>query len=319
MGNGHDRIGAAVDVGSNSVHLVVGSIDGTDGRTAVTAMVDESELLGLGDVVDAHGEITPEAQERLIIALHRYATVAQAYAARHLTIVATEPLRRAANRELIQAHVHAATGLDLQVLRHEDEGLLTLLGVTGGATVERPLLVVDIGGGSSEFVLASPTAPPQVGALATGSARLTKQLVSHDPPTAIEIEALREEALELVATTPEGRVERAVMVGGTATNLLKVAASQWGETLVDHAALAEAYAVIGSTPADEISERYVINRRRAGMLAAGAALVEAFMDRFGIAIVEVSRVSLREGAILARERAGVGWLAELSNLAVRAS
>jgi len=314
-----DRIGAAVDVGSNSVHLVVGSIDGFGPGSGVTPIVDESELLGLGDVVDAVGEVTADAQQRLIAALHRYATVAHAYAARHFTLVGTEPLRRAANGPAVQAAVLAETGLTLLVLRHEDEGLLTLLGVTGGAAVDRPLLVVDIGGGSSEYVLATPGAAPRVGGLATGAARLTKQLVRSDPPTALEIETLRSVARELVVAAPEGRAERGVMVGGTATNLVKLVTSDPVTSRLDQASLSEIYALLGSRTADEIAERYVVNRRRAGMLAAGAALAEAFMDRFGVPVVEVSRVSLRQGAILARERAGPSWLAALPGLAFRAS
>jgi exopolyphosphatase/pppGpp-phosphohydrolase len=172
-------------------------------------------------------------------------------------------------------------------------------------------------------VLAVPGSALVAGALPTGSARLTSALVRADPPTAAEITALRFEAARLVAATPAGRAEHGVMVGGTATNLVKLLVAEPPAidladvpVRLDRAALDTVYTIVSSTPADEIAARYLVNRRRAGMLAAGAALVEAFMHHHGLGEVSVSRASLREGAILARERGGDGWLAALPALCV---
>jgi exopolyphosphatase/guanosine-5'-triphosphate,3'-diphosphate pyrophosphatase len=315
-------VGAAIDAGSNSVHLVVGSIDPSG--VGVTPIVDESELLGLGDAVDATGEIDRDGEQRLIAAVRRYLAVARAYGASHVTLLGTEPFRRATNGATVAHAVEDATGLRLHVLRHEDEGLLTLFGVTGGAPVHERMLVVDIGGGSSEFVLASPDGRSVAGAVATGASRLTKQAVRHDPPTADEIAGLRESATRLVdvaggSSSGAPRADRAVLVGGTATNLVKLSPVASAEMRLERSALPELYDVIGTMPADAIAERYLVNRRRAGMLAAGAALVEAFLDRFEVAVADVSRVSLREGAILVRERSGEAWLERLADGGLRAS
>lgn len=304
------RLGAAIDVGSNSVHLLVGAI-GTEG---VIPLLDVSELLGLGDALDRTGHLAPDARERLLETLLRFVAAARDLDATELTLLGTEPMRRTADRTAIEQQILRATGLALHVLRHEDEALLTLLGVTMGAPLGGSLLVVDIGGGSSEYVLAAPDGPPIAGGIAIGSARLSASLVAHDPPTRDEVATLRAEAARLVATTPAGTPADGVMVGGTATNLVKLVA---GGVLGDRLAATELpalWALLESITAAEISSRYLVNPRRAGMLAAGAAIVEAFMLHNGLASVSVSRASLREGAIIARHRGGPAWLGQLPRI-----
>lgn len=307
------RVGAAIDIGSNSVHLLVGAI----GNDSVTPLHDESELLGLGDALDRTGHLAPDARVRLTETLLRYVAAARAHGAAGVTIVGTEPLRRTVDRELVRRDVLLATGIRLQVLRHEDEALLTLLGVTGGEPPRHPLLVVDIGGGSSEYVLAGPGTAPVAGGIPTGSARLSAAIVKHDPPTSSEIRSLRAEAARLIEPAPAGAPDAGVMVGGTATNLSKLASDGLAGARLAGADLPGLYATIEAMSGDEIAARYLVNRRRAGMLAGGAAIVEAFMDRYGLDAVTVSLASLREGAIIACARGGDGWLAGLSDLAVR--
>jgi len=304
-------VGAAVDVGSNSIHLLVGLM----GPGSVQPLVDESELLGLGDVVDREGLIPDEACEAIVRTLERYAATSAAYGAGAITFVATEPLRRAANRADVLEHVLAATGRPLHVLSHEAEARLTLLGVTGGEPGVGPLMVVDIGGGSTEIIsVTDGSAEPVVGVLATGSSRLTKALVVHDPPTWFEINALRAESRRLVEAlsdgiTSAGRPPRCVMVGGTASNLVKLlpAPAAGDSRTLDLADLPACFDLLSRTPADALVTRFAVNRRRAGQLTAGAALVEALMERYGVARAEISAASLREGTILAAAKAGDAW------------
>ena len=132
-------IGAAVDIGSNSIHLLVAAID-LDG---LRILIDESVQLGLGDVVDREGHLPADARDAIVGALEAYAARAVALGAETLSLLATEPLRRASNRSVIQADVLRATGRPLQILSSDAEAQLTLLGVTGGRPQEAPLLVVD--------------------------------------------------------------------------------------------------------------------------------------------------------------------------------
>jgi exopolyphosphatase/guanosine-5'-triphosphate,3'-diphosphate pyrophosphatase len=301
-------VAAAIDVGSNSVHALVAIV--TEGSLVVVH--DESELLGLGDVVDLHGHLPPDAQAGLIASIERLVAVADTYGAQRTTLLGTEPMRRAANGAEVAAAVERAVGRPLVVLDHREEALLTFLGVTGGVPLRRELLVLDIGGGSSEWVVAGPRAPARAGALPTGSARLAALTLSSDPPTWAAIDAARARARQHVAAVPAAMAEAAVFTGGTATNLVRLAAD--GELRLTRSGLAAAYRQIATSPAAQLAASAAISLRRARQMAAGAALVEAFLEQFGLDAAEVSTASLREGAIVAAERAPDRWREQLRAL-----
>lgn len=304
------RIAAAVDVGSNSIHLLVGIV-GPDG---VRPIVDESDLLGLGAIVDREGGIPPATRSEVVSTLARYAATAARHGAESVSLLGTEPLRRASDRSQLQAEVLAATGHRLEVLSHDEEALLTLLGVTGGANPVQRLLVADIGGGSSETILVAPGADAVVGILPSGSARLTSAFVKHDPPTWFEINGLRAEARRLVDGLPGGHPERCVMVGGAASNLSRLVPGRGGDATLSIDQIDAIFDLLASRPAQALVAGFGVNRRRAGLLAGGAALVEALMDRYLLTTVEISTVSLREGAILAWALASEDWLERLPEL-----
>jgi exopolyphosphatase/guanosine-5'-triphosphate,3'-diphosphate pyrophosphatase len=294
-------VGAAIDVGSNSVHLLVARI----GRR-LTPLRDESVLLGLGDVVDRDGQIPIPAQAELLAALSGYVQVARLLGAAGVSLVGTEPLRRAANGQAVARDIGRRIGLPLHVLSERQEGELTYLGVTGGATSAQTLLVVDVGGGSSEVVLAEPGPRPQVTSLPSGSGRLSVGIVEHDPPTADELDLLLVAAHGLVDRLAEARPARAVFVGGTATNLARIAPLR-------RDGLALAYRALGALPAAQVSERFGVNLRRARQLPAGAAIVDALLAHFRLDEAAVSKASLRDGAIICAHRLGDDWPARLSD------
>lgn len=306
-------IAAAVDVGSNSIHLLIAALD----ANGLRPLIDESVQLGVGDVVDREGLLPPAARDSVVSALESYATKARALGATTLTLLATEPLRRASNRSVIQADVLRATGEPLQVISHDTEAQLTLLGVTGGRRQTEPLLVVDVGGGSSELIVVAPGRDSVVGALPTGSARLSKTFVSHDPPTWFEINALRAEAARLIDSLPSTGVElhpaRGVGVGGSATNLAHIPASPLVPGGLDRVMLERIFAILASKNAQELSTAYAVSVRRARQLAAGAALLDAVLAHYDLRHLDVSTASLREGAVLAAQH-GADWLQHLPSL-----
>jgi exopolyphosphatase / guanosine-5'-triphosphate,3'-diphosphate pyrophosphatase len=306
-----ERIAAAIDAGSNSVHLLVARLEGTGLEGArMEPLADASVLLGLGEVVDREGRMGPEARDACVAALAGYVQVARAMGAVEVTLLGTEPFRRAADSERAREEVLSATGLPLHVLSHEAEAGLTLLGVLGGRPPAAPALVLDIGGGSTEVVLLTPGSEPLVGVLPTGSARLAASLIASDPPRDEEIEALRREAAFLVAGLPDGVPVMGTAVGGSGRNLALLT----GGDVIARDALDVAFARIGALPAQELVARYGLRERRARQIAAGAALVEAVMRRYALPVLEVSDASLREGAVLAVATAGEGWLEALPAL-----
>jgi len=238
------RIGAAIDVGSNSVHLLVAEI----GEEETRVLLDESVLLGLGAMVDIEGKIPADGAEAAIDALTEYIAAAQDEGAEWITLLATEPLRRASNRTHFCEDVQEATGRPLHVLSHEEEAELTVLGVLDGEPPDEPLLVLDIGGGSSEIVLLEPGGDPVVGVMPVGSARLTAQHVEDDPPTAGEVAALRAEAHNLLSGMPAGHPQRGIIVGGSGTNLIRLTTDEADEETDDAGLIDKELAPASSRP-----------------------------------------------------------------------
>jgi exopolyphosphatase/guanosine-5'-triphosphate,3'-diphosphate pyrophosphatase len=324
------RIGAAIDVGSNSVHLLVVAIEGQQRRV----IRDESELLGLGAVVDMEGRIPDEVAAAAVGLVSAYVQTAREEGADWVVLLATEPLRRASNRTHVGDLVQQATGLRLHVLSHEEEAGLTVLGVLDGEPPGEPTLVLDIGGGSSELVLLEPGADPVIGVMPVGSARLTAAFVEDDPPTAEEIQALRTEAHHLLSGMPVGHPTRGIVVGGSGTNLVRLTADDGADAsdesdqadaaeaadggdedwLIDKIRIGRAIRLVMHHPSAELVEAYGLRERRIVQMAAGASLIEATLDCYDLPHVETSDASLREGAILAWQRAGDAWRERLDEL-----
>lgn len=309
------RIGAAVDVGSNSVHLLVTELGGDEPRI----LRDESVLLGLGAMVDLEGFIPDDGAAAALEALIEYVEAADEEGAEWVTLLATEPLRRASNRSHFCDLVEEATGRPLHVLSHEEEAMLTVLGVLDGAAIDEPTLVLDIGGGSSEIVLLEPGADPVVGVMPVGSARLTAQHVEDDPPTPDEVAALRAEAHHLLSGMPVGHPTRGIVVGGSGTNLIRLTTDEEDEVsddtgVIDKDRTARAIEIVMSRVSDELVETYGLRERRILQMAAGASLIEATLDCYNLEQLEASDASLREGVLIARTLLGAAWRDDLDEL-----
>ena len=304
-------VGAAVDLGSNSVHLVVAVVAGH----RLQPLVDESAFLGLGTAIVERGVLGEAARGELTATLVRYADVARRLGAGDVTFLGTEPIRRAADAARIVHEVYTASAPPLHVLSHEEEAYLMIIGVTEGLPVRHETLVIDIGGGSSEFCLVDSSHRPRASGLQLGSARLTDRFVSHDPPTASEVAAMRAAAGEAVRDAPSARPTEIVAVGGTASNLVKVLPAAMLDRTLTRDRIAEVQGILGSEPAAIAAERHLINPIRARILPAGAAIVDALLEHYGADELRVSEAGVREGAILAVDRAGPTWRDHLADLA----
>jgi len=142
------RIGAVADIGSNSIHLLVAVTDGV----RLGSLTDESIPSELGRLVERREEIGSKATSDVVDALDRFHARALRLGAHSLTVVATEPLRRAKDRASVIKEIRSRLGLGPIVLEHEEEGFLTVLGLIHAHDRSKPLLVGDIGGGSTEIV-----------------------------------------------------------------------------------------------------------------------------------------------------------------------
>jgi exopolyphosphatase/guanosine-5'-triphosphate,3'-diphosphate pyrophosphatase len=304
-------VGASVDLGSNSVHLLVAAIEGHHLRP----LVDESVFLGLGAAVAERGFLGGPARAELSAALVRYAEVARGRGADAVTFIGTEPLRRAADAQTIVHEVGVATSSPMHVVSHEEEAYLTIIGVTEGLPVTRETLVVDVGGGSSEFCVVDAKRRPRAAGLQLGSARLTDRFVANDPPVASEIEAMRGAANAIVKAAPMATPEEITAVGGTASNLVKVLPATAIDGTLAREHLRDAIAVLLAESAAAASERHGINPIRARILPAGAVILDAILEHYGVDWLRVSDAGVREGTVLAVAHAGSTWRDHLPDLA----
>ena len=301
---------AAIDIGSYSVHLLVAEV----GTHALKARYDESAHLGLGRTIDSDGRLGG-ARESLRDTLVGYAERARQLGARTITVAGTDPLRRAPDARVVIGELNAATGLDVVALSHEEEAMLALLGVQAGRPVDRELVMVDVGGGSTEILLAGPGRLPAAVGLPLGASRLTGVHVEHDPPTASEIGAMSAEVAVAMLQAPDSAATQLVAVGGTARNLLRVG-PQLGARDLTRARVRAALDGMAEAPAATTAERYGVRLSRARVLAAGAVILLGALERYGLDRLRVAEGGLREGLILAAYHAGPGWRDEVRSLAL---
>jgi len=312
---------AAIDVVSSSVNLLVAtdSLERIDQR---------SELLGLAEATERHGRIEPDDRGRILSVIEDYINLARAAGASRITLIGTEPLRRAGNSGEIVALVRSVTGLALRIVSVEQEAQLAFIGACAGRMPDRPTTVIDVGSATTLISVHRSGDPFNVQTLKLGSARLTWTAVEHDPPTERELAKLRDGARDALADLPEttfpdpqvvkrGRARlglaqpveplRAIFIGATATNLARLGP-------LTRTALSEDLRQLGVLSVGDIVRRYGVRPQRARQLAAGAAIVDAVLERLGLDEGTVSDASLRDGAILAAARFGDGWPAHLMEM-----
>jgi exopolyphosphatase/guanosine-5'-triphosphate,3'-diphosphate pyrophosphatase len=303
------EVAAAVDIGSYSVHLLVARVHGH----VLETLHDESAFLGLGRAIDETGGLG-EARGALVETISGYAMRAWSLGATTITIVGTDPLRRATDSRQAIDEISASTGLDVNVLGHDEEVLVALVGVQAGRAILRDTALVDAGGGSTEVLAVGPAREPEAVGLPLGVTRLTGMYVDHDPPTDAEVAELLGHSLLEMAHAPLFSPAELVAVGGTARSLLRVGPSLANRTLT-HRRVRRALTLMTVAPAEVNAERYGIRLSRARVLAAGAAILLGALDRYRLDRLRVAAGGLREGMILAAARSGTGWRADLRDLA----
>ena len=205
------RVGA-IDCGTNSIRLLIADVQ--DG--GLSDVVREMKIVRLGQGVDATGALAPEALERTFAAAEDYAVQLRSQRVESLRFVATSATRDAANRQVFVDGIRDRLGVEPEVISGREEAELSF---TGAASVLAPtpgekVLVVDLGGGSTEFVLG--TADGVLAALSTdmGCVRFTERYLRSDPPTAAEIaEAVADAEQHLAARAGRGAAGRRRPVG----------------------------------------------------------------------------------------------------------
>lgn len=312
---------AAVDVGSNSVRLLVADGDGAPVRR-------EMRITRLGAGVDATGHLDDDALHRTLEALTDFRERWRADGvADRVRIAATSAVRDAVDRERFFAGVVEATGVEAEVLTGEDEAALAYAGATGALDVEEPAMVLDVGGGSTELVIgaaperAAPHGPPgaAVAAVAAsvslqlGCVRLTERLLATDPPDADEIRAAQEEVRarldeaerRLAADGASPRQARTLVgVAGTATTL---GALHLGLAVYDperihgarvpHDRVRDLASQLTAVRAGQRAAMGPVQAGREDVIHGGAMIVAAVVERWDFDALVVSEADSLDGLV----------------------
>ena len=305
---------AAVDCGTNSIRLLVADLDPDTG--AETEIERRMEIVRLGQGVDATGRLADEALERTFAACDRYAEAIRGHGAEQVRFVATSATRDASNRDAFVAGVRERLGVEPEVISGHEEAELSFRGATSALATaavahDTPYLVVDIGGGSTEFVLGTGTVEA-ARSVDVGCVRMTERHLNDDPPTLAQVTAARRDidaAIDLAAQTVD--LSRAKTLVGLAGSVTTIAAIALGLEEYDRARVhlsripAE---VIRQTAADLLAMSHaqraaipVIHPGRVDVIAAGALILAQIVERLGLPELVVSEHDILDGIALSQQ------------------
>ena len=303
------RVGV-VDIGTNSTRLLVAKIDGG----ALTELARRTTVTRLGEGLEASGRLSDAAMARVSEALAGYRQALDEHSAERVVAVATSAMRDAANGPEFRDEIERRFGLDARTISGDEEARLTFLGATAGRDPAAATLVVDIGGGSTEFVVGHPGGDPEFH-LSTrlGSVRHTERHLHTDPPTAAELDALAQDARAIVeAEVPAGvraGVDAGIAVAGTATSLAAIdqELDPYDPERVHgyRLGVASCEGLLARLAALTVVQRREVSGLhpdRAPTIVAGAGILLESMRACGLDEIEISENDILHGAALAASR-----------------
>lgn len=292
---------AVVDVGSNSTRLFL--CDGVDGDGPRGERITTITALRRGAGSD--GSITADALGRLDDCLIRFGATIAAFAADEVIAVGTSAVRDAPNRDRVAAIVRERLGAELRVLAGAEEAELSYVGARLATSGDGAVVVMDIGGASTELVRGDASGPTSAVSLNAGGVRFTDMFLHDDPPTAAQVRALRDEAADLVipALAALGGPAPILGVAGTMTTIAAIANGGYDPEQVHGMILAtgEVHEItdrLVSLPLEERRRVPGLHPDRAPSIVAGALIACTILDGAAAEEVAISERDLLDGVRL---------------------
>lgn len=298
---------AAVDCGTNSIRLLVADCDPATGE--LVSLDRRMEIVRLGQGVDRTGRLAPEALERTFAACRTYAQVVEELGAERLRFAATSASRDASNREDFVRGVRDILGVDPEVISGDQEAAFSFTGATrelaARADLERPYLVVDIGGGSTEFVVGD-RAVRAARSVDVGCVRLTERHALSDPVTDAEIAEVRADIAraldEAEQHVPLAEARTLVGLAGTVTTLAGIALElpEYDSAAIHHHRLTFAQVkalterLLKATHAERAAIP-VMHPGRVDVIGAGSLVLLSIMERISADRLIVSEHDILDG------------------------
>ncbi len=285
---------AVIDIGTNTTRLLVAEVE--DG--GVVELERRTTITSLGQGVDASGRLAQEAMDRVAEAIAVYREVIDRLGAERVVALATSAMRDSENGPEFRDFLKQRFGIDARTISGDDEARLTFLGATSERNDEDETVVIDIGGGSTEYVVGRPGQDPSFNiSTQMGSVRHTERFLHSDPPSHEELEEL---AAAVRHTVPDVSVERGIAVAGTATSLAAIDGAE--EVHGYRLALATCerlVAMLAALPVEERRHVRGLHPDRAPTIVAGAVILTESIRSFGLGEIEVSARDILHGAALA--------------------
>jgi exopolyphosphatase/guanosine-5'-triphosphate,3'-diphosphate pyrophosphatase len=289
---------AGVDIGTNSVRLLITDEHGKE-------LERQMRITRLGQGVDVTGKLHDVAIGRTIDALEEFGALIKKHEVGKMRAAATSAARDASNADKFFDAAEKALGGRPTLCTGEEEALLSFRGATTGLDpAEGPFLVIDIGGGSTEFVLGQ-TGPEALISVDMGCVRMTERHLHSDPPAADELAALQEDVrgilVDVKATVPTERARKVIGLAGTITSLACLAQGlkRYDPTKTHHSTLTRAKAEeLGAQLAAATVEKrrtMLAEPKRAEVIVGGAGVLVGVMRELDIAELMVSETDILDG------------------------
>lgn len=292
---------AALDIGSNTVHVLVADVV----RGKLEDVAYHVEMPELGAQVARTGAIGSRAGVALR-ALRKVLSVARSHGYDHMVAGATQAVRQASDGPAFVRQAQDVLGVPVRVIPPRREAELSFLGAASRHAIRREWALVDLGGGSTEVVIARGDTMLRSATLPVGSGVLADQHLS-DPPKPEERARLRKAALRELTRAPDGDVERLVATGGTASNLPIVLAKRNPPQVLTTADILACEARLDRGRARTVAQDVGLPASRVRAMRGGVEELLLLLDWFGLALLHVSHEGLRHGMLLAYVQRGEDW------------
>ena len=298
---------AAVDMGTNSTRLLVADSDG--GPTAPLSAVERHmHITRMGQGVNADRRFHPDAIERTLVVLRKYRDIMDSSGVDGIRATATSAARDATNRDELLGPASEILGTTVELISGEEEGRLTFLGATTGLDAPAPHLVVDIGGGSTEFTVGTGT-PAGTISVDVGCVRLTEAWLHSDPPAPEElaqalsvVQAYLDDVDRLLPAA--GQAQTLIGTAGTVTTVaaVEIGLPEYDPEVLHHfrltrAAAEDVFRTLATEAAADRRHNPGLEAARVAVIVGGAAVLVAVMRHWGFEEMIVSEADILDGLI----------------------
>ncbi len=306
--NKHNVI-AFIDLGTNSARLLIIRLNP---NCSYSVLTQQKEVVRLGEGGFAENILTPDAINRTVIVLSRFAEVARSFGATEIVAVATSATRDARNRDALITRIREEAGFELNVISGPEEARLIWLGVSSGVKIGKTKsLFIDIGGGSTEIIVGDQFEAFLLRSLKLGAIRTTNTYIPPDMTDPIPLQTvlviqkhIRSRALHTIRNVKSKKVQQAFGSSGTISTLEAIAAGMNNsaaphrEGVITRTELSEVITHLCSLPLKERRNVQGLNPDRADIIIAGALILNSLLEQTGISEIQVSSRSLRDGLLV---------------------